>query len=200
MNLKTKILIGVCIAAAFGMVALAATPLYTSKNATGYAAAPSTVIFPSDPSSQIRLVNVSYQSDSNTAVLSYSSGVGAYTVLNTNTTTGLTNIVTSTAGMVTGSVMVLEHLGVGYFATLSSTNNGTNAVLASGGWGVTPAVGDNLYQMGTASTVFVGSNGTATAVQNGEALFVGNYGRPVMIQLSPALVTNRLNNVTARYE
>ena len=182
-----------------GLSSLAAIT-YKSLSGAGNATTPVTVIFPSDPSSQIRLVNVQYQSDSNTAVLSYSTGMGAYTVQNTNTATGLTNIVASNVGMVTGSVMVLEHLGVGYYATLSSTNNLTNAVLASGGWGVTPAIGDNMYQMSSASTFLIGSNGTATAAQNGEALYVGNPGRPVMIQITPALVTNRINSATAHYD
>ncbi len=169
-------------------------------SATGNATTGSEVIFPADPSTAARLVNLSYQSDSNTAIVSFSTGVGAYSLLATNTSSGVTQVVNSTAGLAANDVLVLQHGGTCYSATLSSTNSGTNAVLASGAWGVAPSIGDSVYKMSAASTVFVGSNGTATAAQNGEAIYVANQGRPLRITLTPALVTNRINSATAHYD
>lgn len=179
--------------------AFAATPTYTSKSGAGNATTPTSVIFKADPDTQIRLVNINWQSDTNNAVLSYSTGEGAYIITATNLdTSSVTQRVSTTAGLVANSIVVLQKAnGLCYPATLSSTNSGTNIVLASGGWGVTVAIDDAVYQMSTASTVLVGA--TTNAV-NGEAIYVGNYGRPVRIQLTPALATNRITTATARYE
>ena len=177
----------------------AVTPSYVSKSGAGNASAGAQVIFPSDASLQIRLVNLNWQSDSNSAVLSYTTGEAAYSITATNPSTSyLTQYVNSTAGMNSNSTLfVLEHLGVGYAALLVSTNSGTNAVFFTGAFGVQSSVGDSLYQMSTASTVLVGAT---TNAHNGEALFVGNYARPVRVQLTPALATNRITSATARYE
>jgi len=84
------------------------------------------------------------------------------------------------------SVMVLQHAGACYSSTLSLwTTNAAGApviVLASGGWGVNASVGDDIYQMSAATTVGVGA--VTNQWQNGDALYVGNYGRPVMATLT----------------
>jgi hypothetical protein len=58
-------------------------------------------------------------------------------------------------------------------------------------------VGDSLYPLGTTNSVPVGAT---TNWQNGEALFVGEPGRPMRVQLTPALTTNRLRQATGKYE
>jgi hypothetical protein len=186
--------------AAMAMLAITAVaqyPSYTSLDDGGNGTAGATVIFPSKANTQIRLVSVNWQSDSNTATLEFKTATTAYRAAATNTTTGVTQVVNSVVGMAANDILVLERAGTCYTAVLSSTNSATNAVLAAGGWGVAPQIGDNIYKLGTATSVPVGAT---TNWQNGEALFVGNAGRPVQVTLTPALTTNRLRTVTARYD
>jgi hypothetical protein len=199
MNKKLAIISGCALLA---LAAWAASPSYTTKSANGNSTAGAEVIFPSAAQSQIRVVNVNWNSDSNTAVLSYSTGAGAYYVSVTNAaTSSTTNQINTTNGLVAGRVLVLESGGVGYAATMSSFNSnatwGCYYVLPSGGWGVATTVNDDIYQMGTATTVPVGET---TNSANGEGVFVGAVGRPVRIQLTPAAVTNKINSAVARYE
>lgn len=196
--MKKILLIG----AALGGIALAmlaASPTYVNKSANGNASAGATVIFPADPQTQIRIVSANWNSDSNSANLSFTSGEGAYSILATNTTTGVTQTVNTVTGIAASDVLVLQHAGVCYATTVSSTNaNGTNLVLASGAWGVTPAIGDSVYRMGSATLLPVGAT---TNAQNGVALYVATFpGRPVRVVLTPAAVTNKLNAVIAHYD
>lgn len=196
-NLISKILPAVALVV-LAFQAAAATPNYTSKTDPGTAASPAEVVFLSDPSLQIRIVSVNWLSDTNRAVLSFTTGEGAYQQTITNSsTTDVTNVVNTTAGHVAGSILLLERGGTAYTATLSSTNNGTNIVLNSGGWGVIAQPGDSIYQMSSATSLPVGATTNWAA---GEAIFVGGYGRPVRVVLTPALATNALNSVVGRYE
>lgn len=199
-----KLISGLLVVAAVALletVALtsyAGSPTYTTLSAGGNPATPANVSFVADPARQVRIVSVWYQGDTNNAVLQFSSGSGAYAMVATNAaTTTVTNVINTTAGLAASATMCLEHLGVNYYATLSSTNNGTNLVLNSGGWGVLPSVGDSVYQMGTVTQIPVGS---VTNALNGDAIFVGDYGRPVRVVLTPCGATNRLNSVGARYD
>jgi hypothetical protein len=188
---------GLAVAACLGPRAEAATPAYRSFSAAGNATTGATALLPALPGNQIRLVSVQWQSDSNTAVLQFQTGVGQYTLTATNTSSGVTQVVASTAGIVTNSLLVLQRDGTPYAATIVQTNNGTNIVLGTGAWGVAPQIGDNVYQLGPTNSVPIGAT---TNWQNGEALYVGNLGRPLRLCLTPALVTNRLTSITARYE
>ena len=193
-----KLILITCLSLAAAFKSPAATPSYSNKNAGGNGTSGAEVIFPADPQGQIRLVSVQWQSDTNTGALEFQTAVGAYTASYTNrSTTDTTQCVSSTSGLVTNTWLVLQHLGVCYKALLVATNSGTNAILGSGGWGVISSVNDAVYPLSTTNTISVGAT---TNWQNGEALFVGNLGRPVRVQLTPALTTNRLNSVTARYE
>jgi hypothetical protein len=180
----------------------AATAPYVVKSGAGNAASGAEVIFPADPSAQMRLVSIQWESDTNAAKIAFQTAVGAYSVTQTNpTTTFTTQAVTTTSGLITNRWLVLQR-GLGssalcFKALLVATNNGTNVVLDVGGWGALSAVGDSIYPLGATNTV---NTGATTNWQNGEALFVGNVGRPVRVLLTPALTTNRLTTVTARYE
>lgn len=200
--------------AAVGALALscyALTASYKTLSANGNAAAPAEVTFISDPSLQIRVVNANYSSDTNNAVLSCTTGGTALSIAATNTSsTATTNVLSTTNGLAGSAVLLLEHGGSTYTATVSSfSHTGTNglnggtitnlyfAVTGAGGFGVATSVGDSVYVMTTPVTLPIG---TSTNSLNGDALFVGNAGRPVRIVLTPAFVTNKLNAVTVRYE
>lgn len=191
-------------------VTLPAAPGYVSLSGYGNATAGAQVILPADPATQARLVTVNWSSDTNNAVLSITEGLGAYTITQTNAlSTSVTNLIDRTNGLSSTSVLVLQHAGTCYAANVSTWNSSTttatnggvvtggiNVVLASGGWGVKTSIGDSVYIMSTATTLPVGAT---TNFQSGSALFASQYqGRPLMVQLTPALVTNRLYSVTFR--
>jgi hypothetical protein len=193
-----KILSTLALGLALALPASASSPAYKTMSASGNAAAPATVIFSADPALQIRLVGANYTTDTNNSTLAFSGGATAFAIVETNTAN-------STNGLSASAILVLQHNGTCYAATVSSwsavTNSGptlgTNVVLASGGWGVATSVGDSVYLMDTPVTI----PATATAAINGEAIYVAALsGRPVLVKLSPAAATNQLNTVTARYE
>ena len=168
----------------------------------------SVINIPEDPNSQIRIVDVSYTSDTNNGAIVFSTSSTALYQTATNVlSSSVTNQVSTTNGLSANCQVVLNHGGTLYTNTVltwnSSTNTpvgpygGTNIVLATGGWGVNASVADNIYVMGQASmTRYVGSGTNAI---DGTALYVGNYGRPVTVSMTPGLVTNRLS-VTVHYD
>ena len=186
--------------------ALAASPSFKTLSDSGNAASPSEVIFPASPGDQLRIVNANWNSDTNNAVLSFSGGSTAYYMTATNqATTSTTNQVNSTNGLTANCIVVLQHLGTCYSATVTnwncSTNSGvyggTNIVIA-GGWGVAASVGDNVFLMDTPVTLPIGAT---TNAANGDAIYVATLpGRPVRVVLTPAFSTNKLNAVVGRYE
>lgn len=204
--MKNKILTlaATCVLAAVG--AVAALPTFRTFSAGGNTSYGATVLMPADANSQIRVVSINYSSDTVGAALAFSSGVGAYYLAATNAATStVTNQINSTNGLSIGSILVLQHGGVLYTNQVvtwnSSTNlltgNGTNVVLATGGWGVLPTLFDDIYQMSAPVTLIVGSGTNAI---NGDAVFVGNYGRPVIIAFPVATATNRLSLVSVHYD
>lgn len=185
------------------LAAFAASPRFSTKNDGGNASGGAEVCFPSDAGSQTRIVNVLYQSDTNTGALQFSEGVGVYNIVVTNAlSSSVTNQIGYTNGLTPSSILVLEHLGICYPATMSSWGSnapqGAFVVLASGGFGVSSTVGDKVFQMSAATTVPVGA---ATNILSGYSIYAAAYaGRPVRVVLTPALGTNRLNSVSAIYE
>jgi hypothetical protein len=211
-RMNNKILISVGMLA-LAVSAFAASPAYVTKSAAGNAAAPAQLTFPADPNSQVRIIQASYDTDTNNSVLSFSSGTTAYYQTITNTaTTMVTNQINSTNGLTPNATLVLQHAGVCYPATVTAWNQatnfgpymGTNIVLASGGWGVIASPGDSIYLMSSAVTIAApaaASGTTTSATISGEALYVGQYsGRPVTVKITPAFATNKLSSVTAHYD
>lgn len=191
---KTLILLGVVSVA---IIAIAATPTYVTLSGGGTSSAGASVTFPADPTTQIRLVNVSWNSDKSDGALTYKTGQGAYVLTAANaSSSGVTQVVNTVTGLAANDVLVLQQGGSCYTASIASTNSGTNVVLASGGFGVATVAGSDVYKMSSATTVPVGAT---TNSANGEAIFVGNSGRPVSVALPAATTTNHLQ-VTARYE
>jgi hypothetical protein len=192
-----KILIGLGIAGAVAFASLAALPTFVTLNGAAGNAAGAQVIFPADPNSQVRLVSCWYQSDTATNLLSFITGTGAY-VVGTNSPAGTSINVLQTNGLTTGASVIIQSANGRWITncTISSFPQSTNITLS-----LTPAFGftngDSLYLMGSASTIPTLST---TNALNGEAIYVGNYGRPVLVTMSPASVSNRLNAVSAHYD
>ena len=206
--MRTKLLIIGAVALASAICVQAGVPTFKSFSGAGNAAAPTTVIVPADPNLQFRVLSINYASDTNNGGLLFSKGAGAYYATITNATTGaggataVTNNINTTNGLVGSSVMVLQTAaGTCYSSTLSSyggTNGTYFIVLASGGWGVAQAVNADIYQMSAATSPYV--VGASTNWLNGEALYVGDQGRPVIAKLTPALATNQIISLTGQYQ
>ncbi|MGH7942402.1 MAG: hypothetical protein ACREE6_04525 [Limisphaerales bacterium] len=199
-----------CMAFALAVPARAALPTYHTFSGYGNSTTPATVILPADPNSQIRVVTILYSSDNAGAQFTFSSGSTAYSEIWTNLATStVTNLIDSTNGLAAGSVLVLQHNGVCYTNAVVSWGNVdanlysyqlTNVafvVTGTGGFGVVPSVGDPLYLMTAPQSWFAGAT---TNALNGDDIFSGNFGRPVIVQLGPATATNRLNSISAHYD
>jgi hypothetical protein len=209
--LQTFVTGAVCALAVTAALAQSASPFYKTLSDGGNAASPSETDFIAQPALQLRLISINYGSDTNNAQLQVSTGIGAYAITATNAaSSSTTNQVNSTNGLANGSVLLLQHGGAAYIATLSSYGNtGTNTlnggtttnvnfvVLGAGGFGVATSVGDVVYPLGTPATTPIG---TGTNWLNGEAIFTGNVGKPVRVVLTPTLTTNNLYSVTGHYE
>lgn len=196
-------LLAVALATTLTLSALAQPARFSTKNDGGNSSGGAEVIFPAHPGTQTRIVNVLYQSDTNNAQLSFTAGTAAYSTLYTNAaSSSVTNSVNVTNGLAASSIVVLQHLGVCYPASISSvgsnTTQGAFVVLASGGFGVSSSVNDPVYLMSSATTIPVGQ--TTNALSGFSVFAADNPGRPVRVVLTPALSTNRLNSVTAVYE
>jgi len=171
-------------------------PQYLTTTATGTTL--STAYFAAQPLQQVRIVGAICTSDLAGSVLSLSSGVGAYTVASNATSSATTIYITSTNGLVSGDVLVLQTWGgTNAYDTVASNPTASNAVVITArGFGVAVTAGDQIYKMSAASTIPIGSG---TANYQGEALFVGNKGRPVRATLN-GTSANTINTFTARYE
>jgi hypothetical protein len=171
-------------------------PVYVTKTATGSTL--STAYFPAEPLQQIRVVGAICTSDLAGSVLNLSAGVGAYTVLSNATSSATTIYIASTNGLSSGDALVLQTSGgTNAYDTVASNPTISNAVvITASGFGVAVTAGDQIYKMSTASTIPVGSN---TVNYQGEALYVGNKGRPVRATLN-GTSANTINSITACYE
>lgn len=204
---KTLILIAVGLLA--GVAAFATLPTFKTFSAGGTHAAPAQINIPADPNSEIRIVNLQWTSDTNNATITFTTATTAFYQTASNAlSSSITNAINSTNGLAPSAVLILQHGGICYPAVLSSWNCTTNAaaaggavtniVLASGGWGVSATAGDDIFLMGQSQVIIPAT--ASTGAYNGEALYCGNYGRPVTALLSPALVTNQLNSVNLHYD
>lgn len=177
--------------------AKAAAPYTQTAQSTGPGSGTNQiVILPAAPNEQQVIKNIDYRSATNTALLSLSSGTTVFTVMSTNIlgATATTNYVSGTNGFVPGGWVVLNRAGTPYVAALAGLTGASNIVLASGGWGVSAQPGDNIYMMGTANTYPLG---LGTNFLN--PFYIGTAGRPVLIQLGPAGLTNYMR-ITSQSE
>lgn len=202
-SLPKRALKTACAIATLAVATLAASAGVSFTTGTGAtnAIVPNTniMVFPTKADKQFVLYNLDYRTATN-GQLWIASGKQMFTQTQTNlSASAVTNMVNSTNGFVPGSLLVLEHAGVGYVAGLSAigqTTNantfGTNIVLAAGGWGVAASAGDNIYQLGTPRTIPVLA-ATGTNQLNGSAIFAGDMSRPVVVMLGPAITPSALS-------
>jgi len=182
-------------AAAFAL--LAATPTYTTLSNNGNASAGAAVIFPAISGLQIRIVSANWNSDSNTATLSWTYGTTAAYITSSNATSD-TNLVLNATNGFSSSCTVVVQTPAGLVTNATVNSISSNSVGLSAAIGLALPANTEVFLMSSATTIPIGAT---TNAANGEAIYVsGLPGRPVRAVLSPALVTNKLNAVVARYE
>jgi hypothetical protein len=125
------------------------------------------------------------------AGLDYSSAITSYGNSGTN------NWTNSAGYVLTNSTTTLGAYGQGPVG-FPSTNVSWVAV-SSGGFGVLPLIGDEIYLMGSVTSFPGGTTNTILNI-SGDDIYSGNYGRPVQVQLTPALATNNIYSASAHYD
>lgn len=198
MKLKTILCVALVATAA---TASAGVSFTSATGATNTTSAPNTNVCAvvSRDGYQFVAYNVTYSTATN-STLRWRPATTAVAVTATNVlgTTATTNAVASTNGLTPGDTIVLERAGTVYLAGLSAlaqTTNGTNVILSQA-WGVSAQPGDNIYALGTATSIPLAAS---TNQINGTAVAVGNNSAPLIFYLGPAITPSALS-VTGEYK
>ena len=191
-------LFSIIVAAVVVCLAMPARAQYTAPTFVTLAASGTTtsvVYFASAPAQQIRVVQTIASSDLASANLLLSTGVTPLSITKSNAS-GTTIDVAYTNGFAVGDQVVLETAaGVITNQAIASFTGSTNIVFAN----KVPItrIGDQIYQMSTAVKLWTGV--FTNRVLSGEAIYVGNKGRPVQVLLN-STSAGSLDAITARYE
>ena len=191
-------LFSIIVAAVVVCLAMPARAQYTVPTFVTLAASgtkTSVVYFASAQSQQIRVVQTIASSDLASANLLLSTGVTPLSITKSNAS-GTTIDVAYTNGFAVGDQVVLETAaGVITNQAIASFTGSTNIVFAN----KVPItrIGDQIYQMSTAVKLWTGV--FTNRVLSGEAIYVGNKGRPVQVLLN-STSAGSLDAITARYE
>ena|ERR1017187_1499841 len=166
-------------------------PSYTTLTASGSTTA--TVVFATSPFQQVRIVTAFATSDLSTSKLAFRTGVTPLTVAYTN---GVTQVgVSATNGFAVGTWVLIEtKAGATTNAQIASFGAATNIIFTSNAIATTP--GDQIYSLSAPVLLTVGSN---SVTFTGDALYVGNRGRPVMVYVNGTSACS-LDTVSGRYE
>ena len=190
-----KILLTAALAVGLAIPALAqyTVPTFTTLSASGTTT--STVQFASSPFHQVRVVQASVSSDLAGANLTFRTGVTPLTVTKTNAA-GTTIDVAYTNGFTVGDfVMVETAAGVLTNGQIASFTGATNIVFGQNVCATVP--GDQVYKLSSPVTLWIGVFTNRTF--SGEAIYVGNRGRPVLVKVNGTSACS-LDAITARYE
>ena len=191
-------LFSIIVAAVVVCLAMPARAQYTVPTFVTLAASGTTtsvVYFASSPAQQIRVVQTIASSDLASANLLLSTGVTPLSITKSNAS-GTTIDVAYTNGFAVGDQVVLETAaGVITNQAIASFTGSTNIVFANS----VPItrIGDQIYKMSTAVKLWTGV--FTNRVLSGEAIYVGNKGRPVQVLLN-STSAGSLDAITARYE
>ena len=149
----------------------------------------------SSPMQQIRVVQAIASSDLAGANLLFSSGTVPNTITKSNAL-GTTIDVAYTNGFAVGDLVILEKAnGTVTNAQITAFTGATNIVFGFNIPQTQP--GDQIYKMSTPVKLWVGV--FTNRVYSGEAIFVGNRGRPVQVLVN-GTSSSSLDAITARYE
>jgi hypothetical protein len=167
-------------------------PTYSTLTASGTTTA--VVYFATSPFQQVRIVNAFATSDLSSGQMSFQSGVTPMTVAYTNAA-GTQVGVAATNGFTVGTWCLIEtKAGVTTNGIVASFGAATNIVFAQNVCATVP--GDQIYSLSSPVAMTVGA---ASVTWSGDALYVGNRGRPVMVRVNGTSACS-LDTITGRYE
>jgi hypothetical protein len=148
------------------------------------------VIFAGAPTKTIRVTGLNAEGTTNAAHLVVFIGATPFTVTGVINVTNLT--VTSNAGVVIGQPVILQNGGTNWYATVHTTNQLTNVVLALGsGLGFTPLTNSVLWKCQT----YVEQLGIGKKQASGPAVFSGVVRGPLGVRLEPPAVASASNRL-----
>jgi small nuclear ribonucleoprotein (snRNP)-like protein len=187
--LTAALAIGLAISA----VAQVGSPVFVTQTASGTTTA--VTFFATSPTLQMRVVGAIVSSDLAGSMITFKSGTTPATISATNTA-GATISVAATNGFNSNGFIIVETKGgVLTNAQIASFSGTTNIVLYNSVMATVP--GDQIYTLGTATSLAVGA--TTNKNYQGEALFVGQRGRPAQVIVNGTSACS-LDSITARYE
>jgi hypothetical protein len=178
---------------AISVSAQVGSPTFIIQTASGTTTA--VTFFATSPTLQTRVVGAIASSDLASANLTFKSGTTPLSITKSNAL-GTTIDVAYTNGFAVGDFIVLEKAsGVLTNAQITAFTGSTNITF---GYNIPQTlVGDQIYKMGSATTLSVGA--ATNKNYQGEALFVGQRGRPVQVLVNGTSACS-LDSITARCE
>jgi hypothetical protein len=186
-----KSILGTALALCLTVAAHAASPTFLSKSGTNTGL--TTVVFPADPLTQIRLVNVICTSDTNLANVTVYGGTSAHSTTNGLSTTnvnagaGSSNLFLTSVSPLTNSDWVVVETQVTNFLTKIASVSGTsNMITLTNSIGFTNTTPVNVYRMADFTRGWV-VGAVSNKIFSSDALYVApSSGRPVAIILGPS--------------
>lgn len=166
-------------------------PQYASFTATGTTLAE--IIIPAQPLQQIRVVGAVVTSDKAGSNLGFQTGNTPY-VVGLSNNAGTTVTLTYTNGLSVNTNVIVSSSTTNASGKISSLSGTTNIVLAAAVFATVP--GNEVYTLSGTNTLPVGAT---TISYQGEALFVGNKGRPLRVTCDGTSAVT-INSLTVRYE
>ena len=195
MTTKNLLTIGLALALSAGELIAQNATTYTNLNASGSTSAE--VIFAADPTLQVRVVGAIGTSDKSASVFSFRRGTTLATV--TAATVNATNITVNSTNGFGASTNIIIQTASGQVSSATThsvlSGNSTNIWITATN-AIVPAVGDTIFLMSGATTIKCGAT---TANYQGEAIYVGNPGRPVRCVLDGTSACS-LDSMTAHYD
>ncbi|MEN6533038.1 MAG: hypothetical protein ABFD89_05205 [Bryobacteraceae bacterium] len=190
---RTLLTLGLAIGLALPLAAQNVPPTYVTQSASGTTTA--IVYFATSPAQQCRIVQTVASSDLASANILLSTGVTPLTITKSNAL-GTTIDVAYTNGFTVGDICLIEKAsGVITNMQIASFTGSTNIVFS----GNIPQtlVGDQVYKLSTPVKFWVGV--FTNRAMAGDAIFVGNRGRPVQVLVNGTSACS-LDAITGRYE
>jgi hypothetical protein len=169
------------------------SPVFVTQTASGTSTA--VTFFATSPTLQMRVVGAIASSDLAASVITFKAGTTPLTITKTNVA-GTTIDVAATNGFTVADFVIVEtKSGSLTNAQIASFTGATNIVFTDKVMATVP--GDQIYKLGSATTLWVGIYTNRNF--QGEAIFVGQRGRPVQVQVTGTSACS-LDSITGRYE
>lgn len=167
-------------------------PVYTTLSSSGTTT--SVLFFASSPLQQCRIVQAIATSDAASSWVTFKTGTTPLSITKSNAADTTIDVARTNGFAVNDFVILEQSTGWVTNAQIASFTGATNITFK---WNVPITLpGDQIYKLGTATALPVGA---ANKVYSGEAIFVGNRGRPIQVIVNGTSACS-LDAITGRYE